>query len=316
MSSIVGALLMNREDYVLASLRKNESLNSRNEYTGKPPLVTVAYAHRLNAQLTILENIRVLRLLVAYGMDINLASERSAKKAGQGVDKETVMHVVAEEGYLRAFKALLSCGGKVSIRDANGNTPMDRVPSEKKAEFQSALNAHYLEQARRLNEAALLGNYVLVQTLLEKEETDMRVSYQGETALMAAASRNTEGHVCCIQQLLASATHREIDNYLNQQQEKTGQTALHKAAEKGNRKTYDCLRQLNADTSLTDNSGKTPVNLMDEAQERQARESPTDVTADSKFPWLQNPFTFFSFWSRARRVEPNNNSHQPLLLGK
>jgi truncated hemoglobin YjbI len=73
-----------------------------------------------------------VRLLTGAGADVNLRN---------GVTRATALHVAARRGNVDVAQALLDCGADRTIRDAKGDTPLERAVNCRKRELVRVLNS-------------------------------------------------------------------------------------------------------------------------------------------------------------------------------
>lgn len=258
---------------------RKSPLNLLDPASGMSLLTFLAYVHGRDSNRGVcLANSEVISYLVSHGLDINLQTDQprgsravewgdpkilTLPLVAWGTNRETVLHVVCKTGYVEAFTVLLGHGARLDIEDVRGRKPMDCIDADRRNDFDVALDAHYGGQVRDLRIAAKAGDSRKVSKILERSPAILArdLSEKGTTALMLAATGETEEHLQCLHQLCAYAQASDlIESYLDAQEPVSGQTALHMAA-LNSAGAYELILRFGAKDNILDTQGGTPNQL-------------------------------------------------------
>lgn len=191
-----------------------------------------------------------------YGME-----ENSSKEA-----QEEALFFAAQEGDCNKVKELLDAGVPVDPRDGHSFTPFllaaDKGHLEVMELLQSRgaqIDAHGWFETTALHQAAFGGHLNIVTYLIEQGfDKDVR-SRQGETPFLLASGNS----LCATMKYLVETVHVNINA-----QDCSGNTALHKAAQRGDvqlityllskgvKKVKNHKKQYPKDVALTDEAKK------------------------------------------------------------
>ncbi|MCR4735172.1 MAG: ankyrin repeat domain-containing protein [Treponema sp.] len=171
------------------------------------------------------------------------------------VEGKTIVHYFVETDNLKGIQACINKGIPISIKDDNGNTPLDLAFSK-----MDDLNA--VEIAAELIQSGADdtdGDFTYFQNAVASRNLNSRFD-DGQTPL----------HYCSILGHIAIAEYLLINNADTSAQDSAGATPLHEAIRYGNLEIAKLLLDSGANVNAKDNLGKTPIMLippMDKVEE-------------------------------------------------
>ena len=188
---------------------------------------------------------------------------------GRAEDGQTPLHVAAAHGHADVIRALLSAGADLSVRGTFGDV-LDLRPYEVAA-TEAAKSAFHIY----LFEAIALDNVDMVESLLRGgvPPTVTDGSQKMDTALHWAASSGVKE---IVKLLIAFGADIRFANAL-------GQTPLHYACGGSKYNAVFLLLEAGAESTITDQEGKSPRSLVD------LRGYPQDAEAGRILELLDNP---------------------------
>ncbi len=204
-------------------------------------------ARSLVALAAVLPDLRLLRALIAHGVNLN--------EAPGGLTPLLAATRDSWHGRPDAVTTLLANGADPRIADSDGNTPLHHAARSSDPgvaallrDAAAEIDAFNHDGLTPLGVACAAGNWRLAKFLLERGAKAEPVG--GQPALLAAAG-NEEDDVAGVQLLLknkAKADTRDVH----------GRGALHAAALAGNAEIIDLLLGAGAEVNAADGNGRTP----------------------------------------------------------
>lgn len=171
------------------------------------------------------------------------------KKLGEKTDDngQTMVHYFVKEKKLRAIKAAIKNGVPISIKDADGNTPLDlafaNIDDESSVEIAAELIFGGAEEVDT--------DFAYFQDAITARNVNMRFD-DGQTPLHLASIM---GHNAIAKYLLENNAETSV-------QDSSGATPLHEAVRYGNIEIARALLSAGANVNAKDNLGKTPIMLI------------------------------------------------------
>ncbi len=204
---------------------------------------------------------KIVRLLIRNGAKINLQNNKN----------QTALHKASRHGHLDIVRLLLDHKADIDLQDNHGSTPLHLAIYHMSREAVQLFLDHAADVTLRndkgqavLHQALQRGHPDIIQLILSGANVDAdAVDNDGSTPLYLAAS---EAEVLSGAQLL-------LDHGANiDLRNKTGQTALHLASQRGRLDFMELLLNRGAMVDVPDNDGFTPLHLAISKMERRATE--------------------------------------------
>jgi ankyrin repeat protein len=211
----------------------------------------------------------VLRFAARYGLRDLAERVLGGGKADMDIRSPDLPHCVPlfpllgaiTYGHRDVALLLIARGADVSVREADGDTPLHEVARQNDQELAehllskgAAINAQNMEGDTPLHEAARLGHRGMVEFLASQGASLDITNARGDTPLHYAARE----HKSTVELLLAKGAAINVQN-------KTGETPLHDAAVRGRKEIVELLLARGADAGAKDNAGRT---ALDKATQR------------------------------------------------
>jgi len=171
----------------------------------------------------------------------------------QGQFKLSALHLASAKGMAGTVAKLLSLGADAALTDATGKTPLDWADAEEvKAVLREQGGKHSIFYAAE-------GMPELVAELVKEGADAALTNVEGFTALMMACKNKHEAAAAELME--ATKLAGALDLQGNQGYPGFKRSALHWASAMGLPGTVAKLLSLGADATLTDENGKTPLEL-------------------------------------------------------
>ena len=172
----------------------------------------------------------------------------------QNTSGETALHVAVRDRQIMAIKKLLAFGADMSLKNKNGETPVNVAEQYGPTLIVTLLNGQ-AERNKDFLQAAHDGKFEEIKGSLSNDAQFNARDKNGQTALHIAAAK---GHEEIAEHLLNEyfADVHAKDN--------DGNTALHLAATAGKFDVVKFLLELGADPSLQNHKGKTSAGSAEE----------------------------------------------------
>ncbi|TMW66639.1 hypothetical protein Poli38472_014615 [Pythium oligandrum] len=283
LTAILDTLKLHGEDSAIAAVLKTPT------FDGMTPLMAAANEgyHEILGQLlkygAVLEDMDDTGT-TALGRAAAMGESKCAQwlvNAGANVDHadftgSTPLQVAAYKGFDAIVELLLVAKARLDVQDLGGFTPLHSAVSgghftttKLLVERGAALEARSVKGYTPLLQAAEHGNLQIVQYLASCEASIDVESHHGLTPLSAACGTDG-GELTCF--LLLVAAKRGTVRTLNAQ-DRSGLTALHKAAGKGDLGAVQMLAGFSVNLlHVTDEYGRTPLHIaLLDCQEEVAR---------------------------------------------
>ncbi len=216
----------------------------------------------------VLPDLRLLRALIARGLDINAAHAGMTPLLAATRD--------SWHGRPEAVMTLLANGADPRVRDRDGNTPLHHAARSSDPgvaallrDAAAELEARNEEGLTPLGVACAAGNWRLARFLIERGATPQP---EGATPALLAAAGIDEDDVAGVQLLLKHKARVDA-------RDARGRSALHEAALAGNVEIVRQLLDAGADAAAVDEDGRTALDLA-----VQERRWPVVTVLDPEYP--------------------------------
>ncbi|WP_353283628.1 ankyrin repeat domain-containing protein [Wolbachia endosymbiont (group A) of Pogonocherus hispidulus] len=183
------------------------------------------------------------------------------------VERCTLLHIAAGNGYIKAVKTLLEIGAKVNAVDLDRMTPLHLAAKGGYTEIVKTLtdadakvNAVDLDRMTPLHLAAKGGYTEIVKTLTDADAKVNAVDLDRMTPLHLAAKG---GYTEIVKTLTDAGTKVNAVDGMKR-------TPLHMAAKNGHIKTMNALLEKGAEINIIDKKGLTPLSLAAENGHKEA----------------------------------------------
>lgn len=173
--------------------------------------------------------------------------DRAQKFFGGESRGDSPLHEAAFDGSVEDVKSLLKEGGAVGKKDKFGRTPLYHAAAHGHAEIVNVL----LEEGADATEA----DDEVVDLLIENGAD---VNLKDEHGITPPHRAARYGEKKIVERLIEAGA--DVDSLTNRD------TPLHKAADEGNPDVAEVLLEAGADPNISNDSGKTPLDVAEEAE--------------------------------------------------